>query len=147
MERTRETYLEMKERHQAEVNALPIGFAFSEEQYTRQLETWGITKEEADAGAIVGIGGGFIRSSDRDLVLGTLQRIHEESNAAILSDPDGSGYIYEMFFYELANHEFAYTRDISETLEDLGISNKDLAENKALLDGLNLAVKALTTQE
>ncbi len=64
-----ETYKEMKERHQAEVNALPLAFAFSERQYNEKLAEWNITPEEAKAGAIVAIGnGGFIRSSDRELV-------------------------------------------------------------------------------
>ena len=44
-----ETYKEMKERHQAEVNALPLAFAFSERQYNEKLAEWNITPEEAKA--------------------------------------------------------------------------------------------------
>ena len=32
-----ETYKEMKDRHQAEVNALPLAFAFSDRQYKEKL--------------------------------------------------------------------------------------------------------------
>lgn len=141
-----ETYTEMKERHQSEVNALPLAFAFSHDRYLERLAAWNITEEEAKAGAIVGIGnGGFIRASDRDLVISTFERIADEEAAAIAADQDGTGYIYQMFLYELNNHEYSYTGDIDDTLDALHISNKDLAENPALLNGLNLALKAIGT--
>lgn len=141
-----ETYKQMKDRHQVEVNALPLAFAFSERQFKEKLAEWNITPEEAKTGAIVAIGGGgFIRSSDKELVISTFERIHNEEQAAIKADKDGSGYIYEMFLYELQNHEYSYTQDINETLDALKITDKDLAENKALLNGLNLALKAIGT--
>ena len=97
-----ETYKEMKRRHQDAVDALPLGFAFSDKQYRAKLAEWNITPEEAKAGAIIGIGGGgFIRSGDKDLVISTFERIHDEEQAAIASDTTGDGYIYEMFLYEL----------------------------------------------
>lgn len=139
-----ETYKEMKERHQAEVNALPLAFAFSERQYNEKLAEWNITPEEAKAGAIVGIGnGGFIRSSDRELVKGTFKRIREEKAAAIAEDVTGDGFIYEMFLTELNNHEYSYTGDISETLEALGITAEEVNSNKALQNGLKKAVKEI----
>ncbi len=139
-----ETYKEMKDRHQAEVNALPLAFAFSRDQYREKLAAWNITEEEAKAGAIVGIGnGGFIRSSDKDLVIGTLERIHDEEQAAIAADTTGDGYIYEMFLYELNNHEYSYTGDVDETLNALGISWEEMADKPALLNGLNKALKTI----
>ena len=140
----RETYKQMKDRHQAEVNALPLAFAFSRDQYREHLAKWNITEEEAEAGAIVGIGnGGFIRSSDRDLVIGTFERIADEEAAAIAADLTGDGYIYEMFFDELANHEYSYTGDIMETLDALNITPADLENSEALRNGLKKAVKEI----
>ena len=145
-QKSRESYTEMKQRHQSEVNALPLAFAFSDKQYRDKLAEWRITPEEAKAGAIVGIGnGGFIRSSDRELVISTFDRIAEEEAAAIAADQDGTGYIYEMFLYELNNHEYSYTGDVDETLEALNIKWEDMAENKALLNGLNKALKEIGT--
>ena len=43
-----ETYKEMNARHTAEFNALPLGFAFSKDQFKRVLEQWNITEEEAE---------------------------------------------------------------------------------------------------
>lgn len=141
-----ETYKEMKARHEAEINALPVRYAFSRDQFNEILTAWDITKEEAKNGAIIGIGaGGFIRSGDSNLIAGTFKRIREEEQAAIAGDPDGSGFIYDMFLYELRNHEYIITQDVEETLEALNISNKDLAENEALLNGLNKAIKTIAT--
>lgn len=143
-DKRRETYAEMKQRHQNAINALPLAFAFSEKQYRDKLAEWRITPEEAKAGAIVGIGGGgFIRSSDREIVNSTFERIAEEEAAAIAADQDGTGFIYEMFLYELNNHEYSYTGDVDETLEALNIKWEDMADNEALLNGLNKALKEI----
>lgn len=137
-----ETYTEMKDRHQAEVNALPLAFAFSDEQLKEKLAAWGITEEEAKAGAIINIGhGGFIRATDEEKVIGTFKRIQDEKRAAIEADHDGTGYIYEMFLYELNNHEYSYTGDVSETLDALHISAEEINSNTALQNGLKAAVK------
>lgn len=139
-----ETYKEMKRRHQDEVNALPLGFAFSDKQYREKLAEWNITPEEAKAGAIVGIGGGgFIRSSDKELVINTFKRIADEERAAIEADQDGTGFIYEMFLTELCNHEYSYTGDISETLDALNITAEEVNASAALQNGLKKAVKEI----
>ena len=137
----RETYKAMKERHQSEINALPVVFTFSRDQYRETLAAWKITEEEAKAGAILEIGdGGIIRASDKDLVIKTLKRIADEKAAAIAADKDGTGYIYEMFLYELQNHEFSYTQEIDDTLTALEISEEDINSNKALKAGLMAAI-------
>lgn len=139
-----ETYIEMKNRHQAEVDALPLAFAFSRDQYRDQLEKLGVSEEAANNGAIIGLGGGgFIRSCDKDLVIGTFERIHDEEQAAIAADTTGDGFIYQMFLCELNNHEFSYTGDIHETLDALSITEEDINSNKALQNGLRKAVKKI----
>lgn len=136
------TYKAMIDRHQSIVNALPLAFAFSEKQYKRKLAEWNITEEEARAGAVVGIGaGGFIRSTDKQLVADTFEQIQEEKRAAIAADQTGDGFIYEMFLYELQNHEFIITQDTSETLAALEITEKELNASQALRHGLSKAIK------
>lgn len=141
-----ETYTEMKERHQNAINALPLAFAFSRDQYRAKLAEWGITEEEAAAGAIVGIGnGGFIKASDRDLVISTFERIADEEEAAIAADTTGDGFIYQMFFYELNNHEFILTHDVAETLDALNITAEEVNASPALQNGLKKAVKEIAS--
>lgn len=50
-------------------------------------------------------------------------------------------FIYDMFSYELANHEYTYTRDLSDTLNVLNISERDIKNNPNLKNGLKLAVE------
>ena len=138
-----ETYKQMKDRHQAEVNALPLGFAFSDKQFKEKLAAWNITEEEAKQGAVIAIGGGFIRSCDKDLVIDTFARIADEEQAAINADLTGDGYIYQMFRYELTNHEFSYTQDVTETLDALNISEEEIEANAALKHGLVKAIKEI----
>lgn len=139
-----ETYQEMKKRHQDEINALPLAFAFSDEQLRAKLDAWNITEEEAVAGAIINIGhGGFIRSSDEALVMGAFERITREEDAARAADLTGDGYIYEMFLTELNNHEYSYTGDIMETLDALHITPEELNASPALQNGLKKAVKEI----
>lgn len=139
-----ETYKQMKDRHQTEVNALPLAFAFSRDRYREKLAEWNITEEEARNGAIVGIGGGgFIRAEHHNLYLDTMRRIHRETEEAIAADTTGTGFIYQMFLYELNNHEFSYTGDVEETLAALQLTADDINGNEALQHGLKRAVKEI----
>lgn len=141
-----ETYKQMKDRHQAEVNALPLAWAFSQKQYREKLAEWNITEEEAKAGAIVGIGnGGFIRTADRETVIDTFKRIQGEKAAAIEADKSGDGFIYQMFLCELNNREYSYTQDVDETLAALNITADDLENNTALQHGLDKAIETIIT--
>lgn len=52
-----------------------------------------------------------------------------------------------MFLYELANHEFAYTYDVEDTLNSLHLTPDDINNNPALKNGLDLAVKEIIRDE
>ena len=56
-------------------------------------------------------GGGYVQKKDADLLHQTTERHNKEMEAAIAEDKTGEGFIYEMFLYELDNHEYGYTRD------------------------------------
>ena len=137
----KESYKELRERTQEEFNKLPIYFAFDDEQYKRLLSKLDLTDEEARNGALMSLpSGGIIRSSDKDLVIGTFKRFWDAKNEAIKEDLTGNGFIYQMFLYELQNHEFIITQDTDETLTALGISEEDLKANAALSFGLCKAI-------
>lgn len=72
-----ETYQEMKERHQREFNALPIGAAFREEGFRRMMEGWGLTMEEVDK--IYSIGHGFYTDGNSIIV-------EDEVTADVIAD-------------------------------------------------------------
>ena len=127
-------YIEMKQRHQAEVNAFPMKFAFTQESLERGMRELGLDPKK-DMDKIVAIpGGGFIRESDKQAFLDLFSRHDKERKEAVAADKDGTGYLYHMFRYELANHEYAYTRDVSSTLDALGYTLAEIAEDPALSD-------------
>lgn len=127
-------YIEMKQRHQAEVNAFPMKFAFTQESLERGMRELGLDPKK-DMDKIVAIpGGGFIRESDKQAFLDLFSRHDKERKEAVAADKDGTGYLYHMFRYELANHEYAYTRDVSSTLDALGYTLQEIAEDPALSD-------------
>ena len=98
-------YEELKNRFQQEINAFPMKWAFSKEQFDRSMQELGL--DPADTDKIIGIpGGGFIRKSDKKAFIELFSRREKAVEAAIAEDVDGSGFVCDMFRYELANHEY-----------------------------------------
>ena len=112
-------YQEMRERHQAEVNDFPLMFAFDARQFAEGLRRLGLRSSDKDKVCALPGTGGFCRKSDLPALKGMFARHHRELQEAIGADPTGRGFIYEMFRTELSNHEYAYTQDVSETLDCL----------------------------
>lgn len=138
-------YVEMKEKHQKEVNNFPMKFAFSDEQFKKAMEELGLTENDLDK--IVGIGaGGFIRKTDVNAYKEMGKRQFKEFWRAIQEDKVGDGFIKEMFLCELANHEYIITREIDDTLDALGLTEDDIRNNKNLRTGLLLAEKEYLEQ-
>ena len=139
------SYVEMKERHQKEVNEFPMNFAFSDEQFKRAMEELGLTENDLDK--VVSIGaGGFIRKTDVKAYKEMGERQYKEFREAIEKDKVGDGFIKEMFLYELANHEYIITREIDDTLDALGLTDNDIRNNNNLRTGLLLAEKEYLEQ-
>lgn len=141
-----ESYNEMKERQAKEFNEFPIEFAFDDKQFKKAMEELGLNENDTDK--ITGIGaGGFIRNSDLESYKDMNKRHKEELKQAIENDKTGEGFIKGMFESELANHEYGYTYDLTDTLVALGLSEKDINSNKNLQNGLNLALSKYKEHE
>lgn len=136
-------YQKLRDRQQQEFNALPLGFAFSDKQFHEVMREWGLDPEK-DLDKICSIGyGGFVQKKDAELLHTTTARHEEELSVAIAADPTGDGFIYQMFRYELDNHEYSYTMDLSDTLEALGYTAEDINADKRLVHGLERACAAI----
>ncbi len=134
-------YKQLKDKHQKEMNAFPLGAAFSDKQFEEMMQKWGLTVNDADK--ICSIGGGcFIRKSDKAAFFEMLDRFKKEREDAIAADKTGDGFICDMFFYELANHEYCITYDYEETFDALGLTEEQVNADKRLLHGLQKARKA-----
>lgn len=132
-------YAEMKSRHQERINALPLKFAFGMNQFREMMESWGLTENDTDRIYKMGGTGGFYLREDSKLIFTTLEENEIEMQAAIRNDLDGSGFVKDMFRYELANHEYCITYDLEPTLDALGLSVDDVNASPALLNGLRIA--------
>ena len=135
-------YLEMKERHQKEIDAFPMFFAFSEKQFQEGMARLGL--EPTDTGKIYKFGdtGGFYRKTDSPALKEMLDRQEEERKSAILNDTTGEGFIYQMFTYELANHEYCLTWNTTDTLRAVGIGPEEVKQKPQLKHGLEKAIMA-----
>ncbi len=131
-------YIEMKNRHQEEVNKFPLGFAFSETQFNEMMAKWNLTPEDTDK--IYSIGnGGYVRKCDADAMHEMFERHAQEREVARRENKDD--YLYHMFDYELANHEYSYTGDITDTLDALGLTVEDVEADLKMYEALRRATK------
>ena len=133
-------YIDLKQKQQQEVNEFPFGFAFNNKQFKEMMENFGL--KETDTDKIYSIGaGGYIRKTDSEAMEKMFERHRQEMQDEINNDKKGTDFVYEMFRYELANHEYCITYDLEPTLNSLGLTEKQVYENPKLLNGLKKALK------
>ena len=134
------TYEEMKNRQQKEFDAFPMGAAFSNKQFEEMMQKWGLTVKDTDK--ICSIGGGcYIRKTDKESFCSLINRLTSKKENAIAADLTGDGFIFDMFVYELANHEYCITYDLEDTLDALSLTAEEINADKRLTHGLNKAIK------
>lgn len=134
------TYLVLKQKHQEEVNNFPMVFAFNNKQFEEAMAKLGLTATDTDKIHSIG-GGGYIRKTDSAALSELLDRHDKEMKEAIDSDTSGNGFIFDMFSYELANHEYNYTGEIGPTLDALGLTIDEINACDKLLYGLKKACR------
>lgn len=134
-------YNTLREKQQKEVNEFPMFFAFSEKQFEEGMKSLGL--EPGDVKKIYKLGntGGFFRKSDSEALHAMFDRHNKEMEDSIAADETGEGFIFDMFNYELANHEYGYTRDPEPTLDALGMTMEEIKADSRLLHGWKMAVK------
>lgn len=142
-------YKELRERQQKEFDALPLGFAFGDKQFEEMMKGWGLdAKKKADLDKIYSIGyGGYIQRKDAPLLHETRSRHDKEMEEAIAADETGEGFIFEMFLYELDNHEYGYTGETEGALDALGYTVDEVLENPKLKRGIEKAVQVIRDRE
>lgn len=134
------TYQQLNEKQQNEVNAFPIGAAFNKKQFEEMMTEWNLKPSDTDK--ICSIGNGvFIRKANIPAFEALITKFHNEMQEATDNDETGEGFVYQMFAYELANHEYCITYDLEETLDALGYTMEDIQNNTKLSNGLKKALK------
>lgn len=133
-----ETYLEMKVRHQAEVDALPFGFAFSDEQFKEIMQNWGLPCNKEGYKQIVSFGAGsFLRKEDVPQVKEVFARQKKERQEARRN----LKIMFDAFYFEFKNHESQIIKDDEMVCEAVGLSWAEVQNNPDLLKTYNRAWK------
>lgn len=104
------------------------------------VERFNLTPTDTDKIYSIG-GGGYIRKEDHQAMRDMFERHAKEKKDAIAADSTGEGYIYDMFVYELANHEYMITMTSDDTLDALGLTWEDVKADPRLSLGLKKAKK------
>ena len=140
-------YQKMRNRHQQEFNMLPLGFALNQKQFNEMMRGWGLHPER-DVKELTCIGNcGYIQKKDVELLRQTSARHKEELAAAIELDTTGDGFIFQMFYYELKNHEYGYTGDADDTLDTLNYTMAQVQSDQRLYRGFQQACKKIMEEE
>ena len=142
-------YDELKAKHQAEVDAFPIHYAFGYKQINDKVKELGFANESELRKNVIALGytGGFILKTDLPAFEEMNKRHLQEIEDAINNKETGEQFAVDMFEYELNNHEFGYTGDEADTLEALGYSESDIEANPFLKNGLETAISNIISRE
>ncbi len=132
-------YADLKQRQQQEFSAFPMQFAFSDSQFAEGMAALGLEPTDTDK-IYKAPGGGFYRREDGPRLYDMMGRFDRELQEAIAGDQIGDGFIYEMFLYELDNHEYGYTMDTEDTLDALGYTTEEVLGDPRLKRGIEKAV-------
>lgn len=135
-------YRELNQKHQKEVDEFPMFFAFSDSQFEEGMKKLGLKPTDTKMIYKLGSTGGFYRKSDSQALHDMFARHRQEMADAIAADETGEGFIYDMFDYELANHEYAYTWDLEPTLDALGLTIEQVRADERMKNALKKACKA-----
>lgn len=114
-------------------------FAFSEEQFKDGLRRLGISEDAKKALAPLGTTGGYILRERAEDYRTLAEQLQAETEAALADPATGAQFAYDMFYFELCNHEYSYTGDISETLDALGYTPEEIRDNEQLQTALRKA--------
>lgn len=134
-------YQELREKQQAELNAFPMFFAFNQKQFEEGMKSLGLKPTDTKKIYKMGHTGGFYRKSDAPAFHEMFLRHTKELEDAIKADPTGDGFIFDMFDYELANHEYNYTHDPEPTLDALGLTLEQVRAEPRLFHGWKKATR------
>lgn len=125
------SYKQYKENRQKDFNKLPIYWAFGEQQFKELLQKLNLKDTPQDLKKLVNIGcGGLMLKSDLPLLKNHNQTY--SSDTLIFWLTHNFKFAYDALFYEMNNHEYYYTYEITDTLQSLGLSFEDIEKNAYL---------------
>ena len=118
-------YIEFNNETQKLWNEFPIFYAFSNEQFEKNISKLGLTMENIDQIVSTGFGG-YIHKKDKQRYIDFWDSRHK-AKMILLKD---NQVLYDAILYELANHEYVITNDYTDAINAVGIPMDELLTNK-----------------
>lgn len=138
------SYQQMVAKHQKEISEFPLVYGFGKEQIDEGMRKLGLKPSERNkVTSYFGVGD-FLRITDVPALKSMLMRHEAERKAAIAADKTGEGFIFDMVDTIMADHEFGYTQDFTDTLYDLGMTVEQVNADERFLHALQKAAKEQT---
>ena len=139
-------YLELRNRQQKRFDDFCYKyafFAFSREQLLKGFKKLGITEEEA-ADKLYSMGGGGYYLKEKAAEFNSIITLGDKERREAAADPEtGDKYLFQMFYFELNNHEYSYTGEMEETLDSLGYTLEDVKSDQRLAEALYKASRQI----
>ena len=133
-------YLQVKAENEKRMNDLfesTVFFAFNNKQFQEGMEKIG-AKHTSELYKL-GNSGGFYKKTDSDKIRQLFADMAKAEDDAL--EEYGEEYAYQMFRYELSNHEFGYTMELDNTLDSVGYDIETISKNPVLYNGLKKALE------
>lgn len=111
------SYSDFKLAEREAIEALPIEFAFNDDQFHDMLEKFGLTLDEKDKLRRIP-GGGFCLATDAKMIVETMLSWSRKLSEMIKTDDE---FAVDALRYELDNHEYGYTGEPDDALLELGL--------------------------
>lgn len=111
------TYCDFKLAEREAIDALPIEFAFNDDQFHDMLKKFGLTTEEKDKLRRIP-GGGFCLAADAQMIVETMLSWSRKLSEIIKTDDE---FAVDALRYELDNHEYGCTGEPDYALLELGL--------------------------
>ena len=111
------SYSDFKLAEREAIDALPIEFAFNDDQFHDMLEKFGLTLDEKDKLRRIP-GGGFCLATDAKMIVETMLSWSKKLSEIIETDDE---FAVDALRYELDNHEYGYTGEPDDALLELGL--------------------------
>lgn len=134
-------YQVMTQKHQQELAAFPLVYGFGEKQINEGMKKLGLKPSERNKIVSYFGVGDFMRKTDVPALEKLLLQQHREMETAIASDETGDGFIYDMVSTVLSDHEYGYTRDLTDSLGEIGMTVEEINKDKRFLRALGRAIK------
>lgn len=130
-------YAEWREKQQKKMDDLFKGrvfFAFNDEQFMKGMSEIGAasTSELFSMGA-----GGYYKKTDADKIRAFFNDSWAEQEDKMKRSLK---FDFDMFEYELANHEFCITYELDETLDGCGLTTEEIGKSRNIYLGLAMAL-------